>query len=585
MSPAQLPQPFNFYKLILNSDALHYGYWPEGQADLSLEQAQEALTGVLSAQYPPPPARVLDIGCGLGASAGALAQQGYEVVALAPSEELITYARQHHPGPTYLACGFLDDQPLLQAPEQYDVVMLQESLQYFPDIQAVFSRIKTLLRDEKSRVILCDEVSYSPTTREHSEVKSPVEIEQTFAALGFYAAFHQIIGSQVLPTCPETLQRFADQRAELLAASDDEGKGLAHFIQGWTYQMNAYEKGDIGYEIWALRHDDLSVRTYQASDEQQILPAFNQAFGVQREVEHWQWKFLNNPQGAPCTSTAWQGHTLAAHYSGYPLRLSLSAEHSTSVQHIGDTFTMPAFRGQGRGASSLLARVFRHFERSYFERQVHFAYGFNTDKIRRFGQLFLGYTADTPVYNWQLNAERLALYRQARLRLVYLRGYSVSLETEVGDWADEVFARAREDYPWLVQRDRRYLHWRYVQNPDFDYEFYRVKRWGTTVGWWLVRKQGQHLWLGDALFCRNTAPIAIAAGLSAMLHQHQDVQYVEGWFAEKPTWWQQLLSSAGFAPTRQHEQLYLCLKSYTPDLTPTQIAEQFYFTWGDSDLF
>jgi len=586
MSPTQLPQPFNFYKIVLANDALHYGYWPIDTPNLSLEQAQEALTELLYNQFPPAPARVLDVGCGLGATGAWLVNQGYEVVALAPSEELIAYANAHNPGPTYLACGFLDERDLLQPPEQYDVIMLQESLQYFPDIQAVFSKIKSLLRNQNSRVIICDEVSYNKQTQAHSDVKDTVAIEQTFAALGFYSIYHQEIGQQVWQTCTEILRRFTEQKTELLAASGEIQPGLEHFIQGWTYQLNAYQSEHIGYEVWGLRCDDISVRSYQNGDERRILEAFNQAFGVQRQVAHWYWKFRDNPVGNTCISTAWQGETLAAHYSGYPLYLSLNKQDTRLVQHIGDTFSMPAFRKVGHGTSNLLRRVFRHFERSHLERQVYFAYGFNTHKIRRLGQLFLGYVADTPVYNWQLNSERLDLYRRAKLRMVRLRGYTVSRETQVGTWADTLWQRIRSDYPWLIQRDQQYLRWRYELNPDFEYEFYLVKRWGYIVGVWLVRKHEHSLWLGDALFCRKSAPTAMAVGLTTMLQQHPDVSSIEGWFAEKPTWWVGMLQQAGFAPVRQHENLYLCLLTpYTDHVTPTQIAENFYFTWGDSDLF
>lgn len=585
MSPAQLPQPFNFYKIILSGDALHYGYWPEDAPELSMEQAQQALTDLLCAQLPPAPARVLDVGCGLGAASAWLHKQGYAVVALAPSDELIAYAEAHNAGPTYLVCGFLDEQPLLQAPEQYDVIMLQESLQYFSDTQAVFSKIKSLLRDADSRVIICDEVSYNAQTQAHSVVKDPKEIEGTFSALGFYCIYHKKIGKQVLKTCAEAVQRFADKRDELLAASGDTPPGLEHFVQGWQYLREAYEKALMGYEVWTLRCDEFVVRGYQTGDEEKILAAFHQAFGTQRQMAHWYWKYRDNPVGRFCISTAWQDDTLVAHYSGYPLRFSVDAQQTHLTQHVGDTFSVRAFRGAGHGASNLLARVFRHFVCHYVERQMFFGYGFNTNKIRRLGQLFLGYEADTAVYNWQLKLERLALYRRAKLRLVRLRGYSVSRETQAGAWADSLWQRARPDYPWLLQRDQAYLHWRYDLNPDFEYEYYVVKHWGRVVGWWLLRQQDNHLALGDALFCRNHATTAIAAGLSTMLHQYPDTQMVEGWFAQTPPWWTELLRQAGFTPVRQRDNLYFCLKSYTPDVTPAQIAARFYFTWGDSDLF
>ncbi len=582
---AQLPHPFNFYKLLLDSDALHFGYWAENQPKLSLEQAQEAMTDLLLARFPAPPAKVLDVGCGLGATAGRLVKQGYSVTALAPSVELIAYAKQYNPGAHYLVCGLLDELPEVMPPHRYDVIILQESLQYLPDLHAVFARLKSLLNPD-GRIVLGDEVSYSTETQAHSSVHQAMQIEQAFAHHGFYVTYHEKMGNNVLPTCEESVKRFNERRAYLLEQCGDEARTLlAHYTEGWNYQENMYRSGKMGYEIWELRPSDFCLRAYQEGDEYKILSAFNQAFQVQRQQAHWYWKYRDNPAGGLCATTAWQGETLAAHYSGYPLRLSLEPQRLAAVQHVGDTFTMPAFRGVGQGTSSLLARVFQHFERRYFENKVTFAYGFNTHKIRRFGQLFLGYVADTPVYSWQLAPERMRRYHRAKLRWVRLRGYSVSRETVVGQWADTLFQRARADYPWLVARDQSYLRWRYELHPDFEYEFYVIQYWGQVVGWWLVRKQARSLYLGDALFCRHHAPIAMAAGLTTMLHQHPDTDVVEGWFAQTPQWWIDRLQQAGFSAIRQRDELYLCLKSYTPDLSPAQIAERFYFTWGDSDLF
>jgi 2-polyprenyl-3-methyl-5-hydroxy-6-metoxy-1,4-benzoquinol methylase len=46
---------------------------------------------------PPPPARVLDVGCGGGHDAAHLAGQGHDVVAIEPTAELLALARRHHP--------------------------------------------------------------------------------------------------------------------------------------------------------------------------------------------------------------------------------------------------------------------------------------------------------------------------------------------------------------------------------------------------------------------------------------------------------------------------------------------------------
>lgn len=89
---AQLPEPFNFYRLVLESDHLHFGVWPEDRPDLTLEEAQEVMFNELLGYFPDPPATVLDVGCGLGPSTFYLAKKGYDVTGIAPSNEIIDYA-------------------------------------------------------------------------------------------------------------------------------------------------------------------------------------------------------------------------------------------------------------------------------------------------------------------------------------------------------------------------------------------------------------------------------------------------------------------------------------------------------------
>jgi len=207
MSMVRLPQPFGFYHILTDTDDLHFGYWPEDRPGIPFSQAQQALTDLLFGLFPQPPAHILDVGCGLGATAGDLSARGYEVVAIAPSQELIAFAEQHHPGPRYLPCGFLEDNQLLNSPQYYDLVLFQESLQYFPQLVPVFQKAKRLLAAQ-GRMVLCDEVSYSPRTRDKSAVHSAGEIERCLGETGFCIRRHKRIGPQVIQTCREILKLF-----------------------------------------------------------------------------------------------------------------------------------------------------------------------------------------------------------------------------------------------------------------------------------------------------------------------------------------------------------------------------------------
>ena len=89
---------------------------------LSFEHKHEALLHLL----PPTPARALDIGAGTGADAAWLAQRGYEVVAVEPTDELRRRGLALHPSPSI---EWVDDSlpgldHIIARVHEFDLVML-----------------------------------------------------------------------------------------------------------------------------------------------------------------------------------------------------------------------------------------------------------------------------------------------------------------------------------------------------------------------------------------------------------------------------------------------------------------------------
>jgi 2-polyprenyl-3-methyl-5-hydroxy-6-metoxy-1,4-benzoquinol methylase len=587
MKITDLPQPFGFYRVLTGSDYLHFGYWQK-KTDISLPEAQEALSELLLKRFPKPPKRILDVGCGLGAMAGHLAEAGYQVVAIAPAKQLIDYAQHHHPGVEYIACGFLDDHTKLSPPESYDIILFQESLQYFPKLTPIFDKIKQLLAPSQGRLIFCDEVSYTSETHQDSAVHEAKDIEQHFSELGFFVRYHKRIGSQVTPTTEKILQGFYEKRTELIELFGEKSEEeILHFTRGWEKQKIGYTTKQFGYEVWELQSSQFQVRSYQADDETAILQAFQIAFGVSRSLAHWQWKFKNSPFGETHISIVWDDTALAAHYTAYPVPLWLGNHHTITYQ-VGDTFTLPAYRGIGRGQTSLLARAVRHFHRLYCEGQIPFFYGFNTDKIQRFGKMFLRYYPVAPVYEWVLKDKALQIIIKKSVWGSWLWGYTVTCEKQVEQWADNLFEKAKPHYGWLVARNQQYLQWRYQAHPDYSYYFFVVRHWGKVVGWWLGRVEGETLLVGDALFCQQTiqAPRAgLIAGLAFLKNKGIKIKEIRGWFSKKPPWWNNVLEELGFNAQRHWQNLDFCVTSFADEFKPEQIGENFYFTQGDSDLF
>ncbi|MCI0396835.1 MAG: class I SAM-dependent methyltransferase [Chloroflexi bacterium] len=127
-------------------------------------QGLQACEAEMLARYAPPPARVLDLGCGSGRAGLALASQGYDVHGLDITWEMVWAARE-----TYTTAGLKlplvqgDIQAIPCAPASFDVALiLIAALQHIPGRKArqrVFANIGRVLRPGGALILALDNVA------------------------------------------------------------------------------------------------------------------------------------------------------------------------------------------------------------------------------------------------------------------------------------------------------------------------------------------------------------------------------------------------------------------------------------------
>ena len=339
------------------------------------------------------------------------------------------------------------------------------------------------------------------------------------------------------------------------------------------------------------RPDDYRVRAYRPGDETAILDLFRRAFHVERSAERWRWAYADNPYGHHRISLAVDGDgRIVAHYAGYPVRVWCgtgdgAGGESWECQHVGDTMTDPEVRGVGRGTRLLLTRTVRHFYDTWCTGKVAFNFGVNTGKIQRFSRRTAGaLRLEDVVHRVRPLTGGAAWPAPGRLarRLV---GWRVERVGDFDDRFDAFFARVRGAYRFLVERDRRYLAWRYGAFPEEGVSAWAVSRRGRLVGWSVLRRQEERLVWGDALFdpSEPEAPGLLLAEATAAA-EHQGAQAIEGWFPERPAWWDERLRALGFEQRPEPQDLGVV---YVPfEVEPGErMRESLYYTKGDFDLF
>jgi hypothetical protein len=214
-----------------------------------------------------------------------------------------------------------------------------------------------------------------------------------------------------------------------------------------------------------------------------------------------------------------------------------------------------------------------------------FGYGFPNDKAYRVGVKLLKYIpVAAPVTTLARN-----LFDSSDDTAV---GAGATTEGEIVELprcdarVNRLWKRLEPDLPMAIRRDSVYLDWRYVDCPVGDYKLF-----GLTVGDELralcvVRPD----WTGPPILAVSEWLVeprdhGAAARLMAHVVAHARAtgqQRVEIWL---PPWHPQhpFLSGHGFF--NEASPFNLCVKLYLPDLTQEWVAENWYWSIGDADVF
>ncbi len=322
----------------------------------------------------------------------------------------------------------------------------------------------------------------------------------------------------------------------------------------------------------------VETRGYIAGDEGQILDLFARAFPhASRSLEHFRWKYRQNPFGNERISLSFDDGRLVAHYAGYAVPF-FAYGNDVLAHQIGDTMTDVSVRHIGRGPTSVIGRTALDFYARFCENRIAFNYGFNVGNIQKISLRYLRSDRVEPV-TYRVAPPPRPISRYARR----LRGYQLELVRETTPEWDELFARCANAYRFLVRRDARYVRWRYLDCPDTQYHVVAVRKWRRLAGWIAFRiRENRFVW-GDALFDPRQLD-AVEVALRHVVPSYP-VDMVEAWFPPRPRFFDETLRRLGFETRPEPQDLsVMCVPFMWPDVV-ARMREDFYYTWGDSDLF
>jgi hypothetical protein len=213
------------------------------------------------------------------------------------------------------------------------------------------------------------------------------------------------------------------------------------------------------------------VRLYRDGDEQAINDGFNRAFGKQRSIQEWAWKYRAGDPPYPIVA-AWDGERLAAHNGGIAAEYQVDGQRILAIQGA-DTFSLAAAerKPDWRGAWQQVMDQFAGVAADQFGASL--LYGFTG------GRAISHMVARA---RWDSISPRriplLTRYRRPAGRSPASRLFSARLVGEHDAAVDRLWARAGNRYPVSVVRDGNHVRRRLTGHPTARYHRFIVRpRW------------------------------------------------------------------------------------------------------------
>jgi SAM-dependent methyltransferase len=237
------PFPLNVYAHIVahggaTLDYLHYGLFAPGCDDIA--QAQAHSTQLVLQHLPKPPARILEVGTGLGATFARLTALGYDVTGVNPDAHQIAYAREHFGAGDRIACSRWED--FDTAGREWDCVLFQESSQYIAPSD-IFARAPAPM------VLIVDEVRLKPQAE---GLNLLADVLAAATSSGFDLREHVDLSQMAAPTVDHLLKMTGELRGELQALLGVTAQQLDELDRSNESYRRKYADGSYGYALLAF---------------------------------------------------------------------------------------------------------------------------------------------------------------------------------------------------------------------------------------------------------------------------------------------------------------------------------------------
>ena len=224
------------------------------------------------------------------------------------------------------------------------------------------------------------------------------------------------------------------------------------------------------------------IRPYRTGDEVGLIETFNTVFGENdpdfrpRTSAEWDWAFAKNPAGRRIWVAEAEDGTIAAQCAALPYRVRIDGFDSSFTQGV-DSMVHPDHRRGLRRPGLFVATAKPFFEEFTGPGKDILHYGWPVEPAWRIGKTFLDYQIiRTQTIHF---AEPRPGARERPAAVEALDAFDPGVLA--------LYERCEAEWGASLLRDERYLNWRFVENPRFDYHVFAVRRGAEWVGYAVYR--------------------------------------------------------------------------------------------------
>ncbi|MBF0468533.1 MAG: GNAT family N-acetyltransferase [Desulfamplus sp.] len=341
-----------------------------------------------------------------------------------------------------------------------------------------------------------------------------------------------------------------------------------------------------------------TLRTFTEKDEKGVLNLWKTAFKSNMPPEIFRWKYLENPYSQAMMLCVTDADEIVTFYGGIPYLFQYENKVVPTV-HLMDIMSHPMHRQN---------RVFEKTARKFMEyfctpENLLLMYGFPGEFHYSIGQRILNYrmVARAVYLTLCLNDSGQISKPDSIISDPDLTGGSypaldrlsveqVSLIDKDASWFDSLWSKCKEDYPFSIVRDSRFVNWRFFNHPARQYIVLKFSdssdnsNMKTALEAFAVLQiNGSKASIIDLLMPDSLVLFKKVISLTTEYLAHEGVNIIEAWLPENHFLAQHALA-CGFKNQKEPIGIIPTVSLFDHSPSLEWLKSNLYYNMGDGDL-